>query len=104
MAKTYSDDTGSALEGGDLGWFNPGTMVKEFEQTMATIKPNVVSNAFQTQYGWHILEVLGRRNQDMSEEFRQNKARQMLHRRKFDEELSTWLRELRQNAYVEIRL
>ncbi len=104
MAKTYSDDTGSALEGGDLGWFNPGTMVKEFEQTMATIKPNVVSNAFQTQYGWHILEVLGRRNQDMSEEFRQNKARKMLHRRKFDEELSTWLRELRQNAYVEIRL
>ncbi|OUS06776.1 molecular chaperone SurA [Gammaproteobacteria bacterium 42_54_T18] len=104
MAKTYSDDTGSALEGGDLGWFNPGTMVKEFEQTMATIEPNVVSETFQTQYGWHILEVLGRRNQDMSEEFRQNRARQMLHRRKFDEELNTWLRELRQNAYVETRL
>ncbi len=104
MAKTYSDDTGSALEGGDLGWFNPGTMVKEFEQTMATIEPNLVSDTFKTQYGWHILEVLGRRNQDMSEEFRQNKARQMLHRRKFDEELNTWLRELRQNAYVEIRL
>ena len=71
---------------------------------MATIEPNLVSDAFKTQYGWHILEVLGRRNQDMSEEFRQNKARQMLHRRKFDEELNTWLRELRQNAYVEIRL
>ncbi|OUS28542.1 molecular chaperone SurA [Gammaproteobacteria bacterium 45_16_T64] len=104
MAKTYSDDTGSALEGGDLGWFNPGTMVKEFEQTMASIEPNTVSEVFRTQYGWHILEVLGRRNQDMSEEFRQNRARQVLHRRKFDEELTTWLRELRQNAYVEIRL
>lgn len=104
MAKTYSDDPGSALEGGDLGWFNPGTMVKEFEQTMTVLEPNTVSDVFRTQYGWHIVEVLGRRNQDMSEEFRHNRARQMLHRRKFDEELTTWLRELRQNAYVEVRL
>lgn len=104
MAKTYSDDSGSALEGGELGWSNPGTMVKEFEETMASIELNTISPVFQTQYGWHILEVLGRRNQDMSEEFRQNRARQMLHRRKFDEELTTWLRELRQNAYVDVRL
>ncbi|PCJ47794.1 MAG: molecular chaperone SurA [Moraxellaceae bacterium] len=104
MAKTYSDDSGSALDGGELGWFSPGTMVKEFETTMTDLEEKTLSQLFQTKFGWHILEVLGRRNQDMSEEFRANRARQMLHKRKFDEELVTWLRELRQNAYVDLRL
>lgn len=103
MAKTYSDDPGSALEGGELGWVNPGMMVPEFEQMMSSTEPGSLSAPFTTQYGWHILKVEERRNQDMSEEFRKNRARTMIQRRKFDEELSTWLRELRQNAYVEIR-
>ncbi len=104
LAKTYSDDPGSALQGGDLGWVNPGTMVPEFEQTMQNSKKGEISTPFRTQYGWHILEVVDRRSQDMSEEFRKGRARQMLQRRKFDEELDGWLREIRQNAYVEVKL
>lgn len=104
MAKTYSDDPGSALDGGKLGWVNPGTMVKEFEAQMNKADIDGISPAFQTQYGWHILQVTGRRTQDMSIEIRRNRAREMLRRRKFDDELNTWLREIRQNAYVELKL
>lgn len=104
MAKTYSDDPGSALDGGKLGWVNPGTMVKEFEAQMKAGEIDKVSKAFRTQYGWHILQVTGRRTQDMSVEIRRNRARDMLRRRKFDDELATWLREIRQNAYVELKL
>lgn len=104
LAKTYSDDPGSALQGGDLGWVNPGTMVPEFEERMKNAKLNELSPPFRSQYGWHILQVEERRNQDMSEEFRRNRARQMLHRRKFDEELETWLQEIRQESYVEVKL
>ena len=78
-------------------------MVPEFEKMMSSTEPGNMSVPFTTQYGWHILRVEERRNQDMSEEFRKNRARTMIQRRKFDEELSTWLREMRQNAYVEIR-
>lgn len=104
LAKTYSDDPGSALQGGDLGWVNPGSMVPEFEKEMASAPVNKVSEPFRSQFGWHILEVQERRNQDMSEEFRRGRARQMLQRRKFDEELETWLQEIRQEAYVEVKL
>ncbi len=104
LAKTYSDDPGSALQGGELGWVNPGTMVPEFEQTMSTTELKQISKPFRSQFGWHILQVQDRRNQDMSEEFRRNRARQMLQRRKFDEALDGWIREIRQNAYVEIKL
>jgi len=104
LAKTYSDDPGSALQGGDLGWVNPGTMVPEFEQRMASASVNKVSEPFRSQFGWHILQVEERRNQDMSEEFRRGRARQMLQRRKFDEELETWLQEIRQDAFVEVKL
>lgn len=104
LAKTYSDDPGSALQGGDLGWVNPGSMVPEFEERMQSGDKGVVSEPFRSQYGWHIMEVVDRRSQDMSEEFRKGRARQMLQRRKFDEELDGWLREIRQNAYVEVKL
>lgn len=104
LAKTYSDDPGSALQGGDLGWVNPGTMVPEFESRMTSAKPKELSEPFRSQFGWHILQVEERRNQDMSEEFRRGRARQMLHRRKFDEELETWLQEIRQESYVEVKL
>lgn len=104
LARTYSDDPGSALQGGDLDWVNPGTMVPEFEQQMAATQPGKLSEPFRSQFGWHILEVEERRNQDMSEEFRRGRARQMLQRRKFDEELETWLQEIRQEAYVEIKI
>lgn len=104
LAKTYSDDTGSALQGGSLGWVNPGTMVPEFEAVMNSQTAHVVSAPFRSQFGWHILEVTDKRNQDMSTEFKRNRARQMLYKRKFDEDLATWLREIRQDAYVEIKL
>lgn len=104
LAKTYSDDTGSALQGGSLGWVNPGTMVPEFEAVMNSQAAHIVSAPFRSQFGWHILEVTDKRNQDMSTEFKRNRARQMLYKRKFDEDLATWLREIRQDAYVEIKL
>lgn len=104
LAKTYSDDPGSALQGGDLGWVNPGMMVPQFDERMNTAKPNELSEPFRSQFGWHILQVQERRNQDMSEEFRRGRARQMLQRRKFDEELDAWLREIRQSSYVEVKL
>ena len=104
LAKTYSDDSGSALQGGSLGWVNPGTMVGEFEKVMNTQAMHTVSEPFRSQFGWHILEVTDRRNQDMSTEFKRNRARQMLSKRKFDEDLATWLREIRQDAYVEVKL
>ncbi|MGB3620099.1 MAG: peptidylprolyl isomerase [Ketobacter sp.] len=104
LAKTYSDDPGSAMQGGELGWVNPGTMVPEFEKVMSETQPGGISEPFQSNFGWHILQVEERRRQDMSEEFRRNRARQMLQRRRFDEELDGCLREIRQNAYVEIKL
>lgn len=104
LAKTYSDDPGSALQGGSLGWVNPGTMVPEFEQQMQSAAEGAISQPFRTDFGWHILQVQARRSQDMSEEFRRGRARQMLQKRRFDEELDGWLREIRQNAYVEIKL
>lgn len=104
LAKTYSDDPGSALQGGDLGWVMPGSMVPEFEKIMKSSKKDNISQPFRSKFGWHVLQVQERRSQDMSEEFRRNRARQILQRRKFDEELEGWLRESRQNAYVEIKL
>lgn len=104
LAKTYSDDPGSALQGGDLGWVNPGSMVPEFEQQMQNAKVGELSEPFRSNFGWHILQVTERRQQDMSEEFRRGRARQMLQKRRYDEELDGWLREIRQNAYVEIKL
>ncbi len=104
LAKTYSDDPGSALQGGDLGWVNPGSMVPEFEERMQNAEIGAISEPFRSNFGWHVLQVTERRSQDMSEEFRRGRARQMLQKRRFDEELDGWLRETRQNAYVEIKL
>ena len=104
LAKTYSDDPGSALQGGSLGWVNPGTMVPEFEQQMQSAEVGAISHPFRTDFGWHILQVEERRRQDMSEEFRRGRARQLLQKRRFDEELEGWLREIRQNAFVETKL
>lgn len=102
LAKANSDDTGSASQGGDLGWANPGIFVPEFEQTMAELKPGEISAPFKSQFGWHIIQVLGRRNQDLSDEVKHNRALQILQKRKFDEESESWLREIRAEAYVKI--
>jgi peptidyl-prolyl cis-trans isomerase SurA len=104
LAREFSDDTGSALKGGDLGWSLPGKFVEEFEAVANDIEPNQLSEPFKTQFGWHILEVTERRNQDFSEEIRRNQAMHALRQRKFAEELPVWLRDIRDEAFVEIKI
>ena len=103
LAATYSNDTGSARDGGSLGWVSPGTMVPEFEQVMKDTPVGQVSKPFQTQFGWHILQVSDTRQQDMTKEVQERMARQILGERQFDTEVDSWMRELRANAYVEIK-
>ncbi|MGB5887168.1 MAG: peptidylprolyl isomerase [Acinetobacter venetianus] len=103
LAATYSNDTGSARDGGSLGWVSPGTMVPEFEQVMKDTPVGQVSKPFQTQFGWHILQVSDTRQQDMTKEVQERMARQILGERQFDAEVDSWMRELRANAYVEIK-
>jgi len=104
LARTHSQDPGSALNGGDLGWMSGEEFVPEFRTAMAQTTVGELSEPFRTQYGWHVLEVLGRREQDMSEEARRNMALQILHQRRFDEELLEWQKQLRDEAFVEMRL
>lgn len=104
LAREYSDDPGSALSGGDLGWVMPGQMVPTFEQHMNATKVGEVSDPFKSKFGWHILQVMDRRAQDMSEEFRKRQAMKILRDRRYDEELQAWLREIRDEAYVEIKI
>ena len=104
LAKAYSDDTGSALNGGELGWANPDDMVPAFRDQMRTAPMNVVSKPFKSRFGWHILEVEGKRKEDISDKVRTAQIREILGQRKFQEELQVWLRELRDQAYVEIKL
>ncbi len=104
IAKAHSDDKGSAAKGGDLGWASPGQMVPAFEKVMNDIAPNKISDPFQSPFGWHILEVLERRTQDDTDQYKRNIARQQLFERKVSEEEELWLRQLRDEAYVEIRI
>jgi peptidyl-prolyl cis-trans isomerase SurA len=104
LARSHSDDTGSALKGGDLGWVNSGDTVPEFEKTMATLGPNEVSKPFKSSFGWHIVQVIERRTQDTTDEIMRLKARKALRERKADEATELWLRQVRDEAYVEIRL
>ena len=104
LAKTYSEDPGSALNGGDLNWVNPDSLVPEFREAMADTPQGVLSKPFKTQYGWHVLEVLGRRATDSTTQAREQQAMNALRNRKYDEELQTWLRQIRDEAYVEIKL
>lgn len=103
LARQYSDD-GSAKSGGDLSWVNPGDTVPEFEKTMNALAPGEISNIIKTQFGLHVLQVIERRNQDMSKEAARIKARQEIRARKSDEAFQDWVRELRDRAFVELRL
>lgn len=104
LAVEYSEDPGSALAGGDLGWTSGTEFVPAFRAAMAATPTGAISEPFQSEYGWHVLEVLDRREQDMSEEARKDMALQILHGRRFEEELEKWLKELRDEAFVDIRL
>jgi len=104
LARMYSEDPGSALAGGDLGWSEPDKFVPEFADVMRSMKIGEISQPFRSTMGWHILEVRERRQQDMSDEARRNQAIRALHNRRYEEELQEWLREIRDEAFVEIRL
>jgi len=103
MARQYSDD-GSASSGGDLGWISPGDTVPVFEKTMAELAINEVSAPVRSQFGWHLIQVLERRKQDMSKESKRLKARQEIRARKAEEAYNEWVHELRDKAFVELRL
>ena len=103
VAKLYSDDPGSALGGGDLGWSRAGVFVPKFESTMKAMDINELSEVFKTAHGYHFLEVTGRRIEDFSERFKMGQAENYLRNQKFDEELGNWQREIRDKAFVEIK-
>lgn len=104
LAVEFSEDPGSALAGGDLGWTSGTEFVPAFRAVMAETATGSVSEPFRSEYGWHILEVLDKREQDMSDEARKDMALQILHGRRFEEELEKWLKELRDEAFVDLRL
>jgi peptidyl-prolyl cis-trans isomerase SurA len=103
LAQTVSEDPGSAVDGGDLGWTGPGTFVSEFEQVVAGLKDEEISEPFKTQYGWHIVQLLGRRRYDNSDEMKRRQAIEAIRAGKADEETELWLRRMRDEAYVEYK-
>ena len=103
LAREYSEDIGSAQEGGELGWTNPGQMVPEFENTLASTETGGLSQPVRSEFGWHLIEVLDRREKDMSAEMRRAQINQHLHNRKYQEELDVWLRKIRDEAFVDIK-
>jgi peptidyl-prolyl cis-trans isomerase SurA len=103
LARAHSDDTGSAINGGSLGWSSPGAMVPEFEEKMDALNNGELSDVFKSRFGWHLIKVIDRREENLAVEFKRNKAREQIRTRKVNEELENWLRELRDEAYVEYR-
>jgi peptidyl-prolyl cis-trans isomerase SurA len=102
LARAHSEDKGSAVNGGSLEWVTPGALVPPFEEAMNKLEINQISAPIQTQFGWHLIQVLGRENQDDSAQFRKDKVRDEIRKRKIEEETELWLRRLRDEAYVEI--
>ena len=103
LAQVNSEDPGSAVDGGDLGWSGPGTFAPEFEQAIAPLKDNEISEPFKTQFGWHIAQMLGHRRIDNSDELRRRQAMEAIRASKADEATELWLRQMRDEAYVEYK-
>ncbi len=101
LARAHSQDPGSASQGGELGWVSPGKMVPEFEKAMNELDIGEVSKPIKSRFGWHLIKVLDRRDQDDTEAYRRARVRESIRQRKTDEELEIWLRRLRDEAYVE---
>lgn len=103
LAKSFSEDTTAPL-GGDLGWLTPGETVPAFEQAMNMLAPGEISEPVQTQFGWHLIQVIDRRTRDMEDEFKRMRAREILFQRRVEPALEDWLSQLRGEAYIENRL
>src|SRR5580698_7331959 len=104
IASTSSQDPGSAPDGGDLGWSGPGVFVPEFDKAIADLQPNEISEPFKTRYGWHIVQMLGTRTYDSTDDVRRQRAFAAIRESKADEETELWLRRLRDEAFVEIKM
>ncbi len=104
LASTNSADPGSAPDGGDLGWSGPGTFVPEFDKAIADLKVNEISEPFKSRYGWHIVQMLGTRTYDSTDDVRRQRAFAAIRESKADEETELWLRRLRDEAFVEIKM
>ncbi len=104
LARAHSEDPGSASNGGELGWMSPSAFVPKFREVSETLELNTISQPFKSRFGWHILQVLDKREHDNSDEARRNEAREFIRQRKASEEKELWLRQLRDESYVEIRL
>ncbi|MCK4841696.1 MAG: peptidylprolyl isomerase [Methylococcales bacterium] len=104
LARSNSDDKGSAINGGDIGWVGPGDLVAAFESAMNNLSINEISEPVQTQFGWHIIQVLDRENRDNGVEHKKSRVREEIRKRKIEEETELWLRRLRDEAFVDINL
>jgi peptidyl-prolyl cis-trans isomerase SurA len=104
IASTASEDPGSAPDGGDLGWSGPGTFVPEFDKAIADLKTDEISEPFKTRYGWHIVQMLGTRTYDSTDDVRRQKAFAAIRESKADEETELWLRRLKDDAFIETKM
>lgn len=104
LAQTNSQDPSSASDGGDLGWTAPGTFDPAFEKVIEGLQENEISEPFKTQYGWHIVQLLGRRRVDSTDVLKRNHAAEEIRASKADEETEIWLRRLRDEAYVDYKM
>jgi len=104
LARSKTDDTGSAVNGGDLGWMSGEELVPSFARTMRTTEINDISKPFESQFGWHILQVLGRKDENMASQYQKAIAKNYLRKRKFQDEVQNWLQELKDDAYIETKL
>lgn len=104
LAKSYSEDIGSRMSGGDLGWASPGMFTPAFEKKIRETEIDEISEPFKSDFGWHILQVTGRRAEDFTEEAMRGRAQNMLMSRRFEDEMQVWLQELRDEAFIEIKI
>ncbi len=104
LARAHSDDPVSAAKGGDMGWLSPAELPPEIAEVVRELEPGQVSAPFRTRFGWHLVQLVDQRRHDDTEGWRRARARELLHRRKVEERLQLWLRQLRDEAYVELRL
>ncbi|HHQ4892906.1 TPA: peptidylprolyl isomerase SurA [Aeromonas veronii] len=102
MAEKYSEDPGSAVQGGELGWSDPNVYVPEFRDMVNRLQPGQISAPFRTSHGWHIVQVEDRRSQDATDKAQEQRAYQLIYNRRFVEESQAWLDELRDEAYIRI--